>query len=82
MTYRKLGISVVALVTAIFAGTVAVAPVAGASGGAGSTRLVPSAGTTSYSPTADGADAGFGQPELGGNEAVKSCHSERSREAA
>ena len=65
MTYRKLGISVVALITAIFAGTVAVAPVASASGGAGSTRPVPSAGTTSYSPTADGADAGFGQPELG-----------------
>src|SRR5262249_45008291 len=41
-----------------------VAPVAGA-GGAGTTRPVPSAGTTSYSPTADGADAGFGQPELG-----------------
>jgi len=65
MIYRKLGIPFVALVTTIFAGTVAVAPVAGAVSGVGSTRPVPSAGTTSFSPTADGADAGFGQPELG-----------------
>src|SRR5215831_6527088 len=65
MIYRKLGIPFVALVTTIFAGTVAVAPVAGAVSGVGSTRQVPSAGTTSYSPTADGTDAGFGQPELG-----------------
>jgi hypothetical protein len=64
MTYRKLAVPIVALVTAI-AGTVALAPVAGAGGGAGSTRPVPSVGTTSYSPTADGADPGFGQPELG-----------------
>jgi hypothetical protein len=65
MTYRKLGIPFVALVTTIFAGTVAMPPLAGAVSGVGSTRPVPSAGTTSYSPTADGADAGFGQPELG-----------------
>jgi hypothetical protein len=66
MTYRKFRNLFVALVAAIFAGTVAVAPVAGAVTGAvsgvGSTRPVPSAGTTSYSPTADGADPGFGQP--------------------
>src|SRR5262249_41717188 len=41
MIYRKLGIPFVALVTTIFAGTVAVAPVAGAVSGVGSTRPVP-----------------------------------------
>jgi hypothetical protein len=47
MTYRKLGIPIVALVAGIFACTVAVALVAGAGGGVDSTRPVPSAGTTS-----------------------------------
>jgi hypothetical protein len=65
MSRRQLGIPIVALAAAIFAATVAITPVAGSGGAAGSTRPVPSGGTTSYSPTADGVDGGFGQPELG-----------------
>ena len=62
MTYRRLGVPIVALAAAIIAGAVAVAPAAGSGG---STRLVSSGGSTKYNPTADGLNAGFGQPELG-----------------
>src|SRR5215471_16808420 len=65
MTYRRLGIPILALAAAVVAGAVAVAPVAGSAGASGSTRLVSSGGSTAYNPTADGTDAGFGQPELG-----------------
>lgn len=64
MTYRRLGIPILALAAAIVATSVATAPVAGASGASGSTRVVPLAGTTSYNPSDEGND-GFGQPELG-----------------
>lgn len=66
MTYRRLGIPIVALAATIFGASVALAPAAGASSGAaGSTRAVVRTGTTSFVPTADGTDA-FGQPELPG----------------
>ena len=64
MTYRRLGIPILALAAAIVAASLAFVPAAGAGGAGGSTRQVASSGTTSYNPTADGTD-GFGQPELG-----------------
>ena len=66
MIYRRLGIPIVALAAALFAGTVAVAPVAGASGSSsGQTRQVAAGGSTSYNPTQDGVDSGLQQNELG-----------------
>src|SRR5215470_12294825 len=67
MTYRRLGIPIVALAATIFAASVALAPAAGASSGAaGTTRLVSRTGTTTFTPVADGTDA-FGQQELPGS---------------
>jgi hypothetical protein len=57
MTYRRLGIPILALAAALVAASVAVAPVAGSTGSAGSTRVVPSSGTTTFNPTADGAES-------------------------
>src|SRR5881396_317170 len=65
MTQRRFGVSILALAASICASAVAVAPVSGAIAGTGVTRPVASAGSTSFNPTADGSDAGFGQPELG-----------------
>src|SRR5262245_42718234 len=64
MTYRRLGIPIVALAAALVAGSVAVAPVAGSTGAAGSTTVVPLSGTTSFNPTAD-CTGGVGQQEIG-----------------
>ena len=65
MTYRRLGIPIVALAAAVFAGTVAVAPAGASSSSTGQTRQVQASGSTSYNPTQDGVLAGVQQNELG-----------------
>jgi hypothetical protein len=65
MTYRRLGIPIVALAATIFAASVVLAPAAGASSGsAGVNRVITPSGSTSYSPSADGDGSGLTQ-ELG-----------------
>ena len=60
MTHRRLGIPIICLAATIFAASVALAPAAAAStGAAGVNRVISPSGTTSYSPTADGAGSGL-----------------------
>ncbi len=66
MTFRRLRVPIVALAGAIFAGSVFLAPIAGASSEtSGSTRQISASGTTSFNPAASAGDVGIEQPELG-----------------
>src|SRR3989442_11708835 len=66
MTYGKLGLPLCVLAALIFAASVAVVPVAGASGtGNGVTRQISASGSTSYSPRPSGVDTGIRQREIG-----------------
>ena len=70
MTFRRLGVPIVALAGAIFAGSVFLAPIAGASSEtSGSTRQISASGTTSFNPAASAGDVGIEQPELGPGQA-------------
>jgi len=75
MTYRRLGIPIASLAAALVAGTVAVAPVAGASGsGSGQTRQVQSSGSTSFNPTPDGAETALPASTLPAGAGNSSSH--------
>ena len=78
MTYRRFGIPILALAASIFAGSVAIAPVAGASTGSGGvTRQIAAVGSTAFNPASDGSDSGLQElklPAAAGNASSHNSH--------